>query len=247
MKTENEREIGRMEGAQEFARRLKEKLYRIDDSASLSTRDVVDEEDIDDLLEEMEEQGTRTVTIHATVECSEKAMAKHDPSNMEPEPDERSRADELTVEDAGKKVREQLMRDKWQKMKRHPSYKFTVEITEDTLWELRHNRMDSFMENGDPIRGAAVLEIGHIDLEVNIHTACQTAHGEPEDKTPQVSYFCCIKRGETDDTWESDDYVCDVRNVDWNAGDWVEQLEFDMFYELEKYREEKGYSYDSPN
>lgn len=40
--------------AREFAKKLKEKLYRIDDSASLSARDVVDEEDIDELIEELE-------------------------------------------------------------------------------------------------------------------------------------------------------------------------------------------------
>lgn len=140
-----------------------------------------------------------------------------------------------------------LLYDEWQEMRHRPDYKFTVQITADTLQELRNNRMDSFTENGDPIRGAAVLEIGHVDLEVNIHAACQTAYGKPEDKTPQVSYFCCVKHGETDESWESDDYVCDVRNVDWNADDWKEQLEFDMFVELDKYREAKGYSYDSPN
>lgn len=245
MKT-NEREIGRMEGAQEFAKKLKKEIRK----RSFSAGEIICfDKMIDDLLKEMEAQGNRTETFHAVLECSEEAMTmtRYDSSNIEPDSDEYSRTDELTIEVAGKKVGEQLMFDEWQKIKRRPDYKFTLEITEDTLQELRHNRMDSFMENGDPIRGAAVLEIGHIDLEVNIHAACQTAHGEPEDKTPQVSYFCCIKRGETDDTWESDDYVCNVTSVDWNAADWKEQLEFNMFYELEKYRKEKGYSYDSPN
>lgn len=50
---------------------------------------------------------------------------------------------------------------------------------------------------------------------------------QKENYTPICSYFCCIKRGDNDDDWESDDYIDNSVNVDWNTENWREQLEND--------------------
>lgn len=125
-------------------------------------------------------------------------------------------------------------------------YKFNTDEIERDLTEIRNNYMESLYENGDPIRGAAVLEIGHVDIEVNISTYEQCGI-EDKGKIPMIDYFACLKRGETDDSWDSDGYLDYSINVNWNACDWKEQLEKDMFCALDMYVQKNGYSYDKPN
>lgn len=70
---------------------------------------------------------------------------------------------------------------------------------------------------------------------------------QKENYTPICSYFCCIKHGDNDDDWESDDYIDNSVNVDWNTENWREQLENDMIIKLHKYAAMKGYSFDKVN
>ena len=67
------------------------------------------------------------------------------------------------------------------------------------------------------------------------------------DKRPIINYFSCIKCGDNEDDWRSDDYVDHDINVNWKSNNWAEQLERDMFEALDKYVVENGYSYDHAN
>ena len=104
-------------------------------------------------------------------------------------------------------------------------------------------------ENGDPQRGIAVLIIGYVDVEVNLFTEEQISRYDDQkgNKTPVIDYFVCIKYGENDDEWESDNYLDYQLQVNWNADNWAEQLEKDMFTALDEYVNKKGYSYDRVN
>lgn len=127
--------------------------------------------------------------------------------------------------------------------KQRNDYKFTLNGIEDCIHGIRKNWMEDMLENGDPYRGVAVMEVGFVDVEVNIFTEEQIGHA-CGDKTPVIDYFVCVK-GENE--WRSDDYIGDPVQVDWNADNWVEQLKRDMFNALNKYVTEKGYSYDHAN
>ena len=72
--------------------------------------------------------------------------------------------------------------------KRRDDYVFSAAELEPIVPELRKNWLESFFENGDPLRGCAVLEIGFIDVEVNIYSKEQ--EGKSGDKTPDI--FACI-------------------------------------------------------
>lgn len=134
----------------------------------------------------------------------------------------------------------------FEQAKSRKDYRFSFVETESTVEEIRKNHMESLYENGDPIRGAAVLEIGHVDIELNIATYEQCGVTD-KGNIPMLNYFACLKHGDTDDSWESDDYLDYNINVDWNADNWKEQLEKDMFKALDLYVRKNGYSYDCPN
>ena len=57
--------------------------------------------------------------------------------------------------------------------KQRPDYHFFLYGIEDLIEEIRNNRMKNLLENGDPYRGVAVLEVGYVDFEVNITTSEQ--------------------------------------------------------------------------
>ena len=109
--------------------------------------------------------------------------------------------------------------------------------------------MEDMYEDGEPQRGIAVLRIGYVDVEVNLFTEEQITRYDDQigNKTPVIDYFVCIKYGENDDEWESDNYLDYQLKVNWNADDWVAQLERDMFEALDEYVNKKGYSYDHAN
>ena len=109
--------------------------------------------------------------------------------------------------------------------------------------------MKNLYENGDGYRGAAVLEIGYVDVEVNIYTEEQLARSADQvgNKAPVINYFTCLKHGDSKDDWASDSYLDYNLNVDWNADNWKEQLERDMFTALDKYVKANNYSYDHAN
>ena len=139
------------------------------------------------------------------------------------------------------------MKMNYEEAKQRSDYKFSVNIPEYLLAELKADWLNSFCENGDPERGAAVLEIGYVDIELNIFAENQVARmSDSENHRPVLNYFCCIKHGDKDDDWESDDYICET-SVNWNDSGWRYQLEHDMLEKLDQYAKRKGYSYDNPN
>jgi len=116
---------------------------------------------------------------------------------------------------------------------------FTTKTFEQYLEEIRNGQLKDFMDNGDPVRGAATLEYPTVDIEVNIHSKGQFPDGQPGDQTPALSYFCCRK--DADGNWYSDDYLEREPNVDWNAEDWRRQLLLDMYQALQEYVAKDGY------
>ena len=138
---------------------------------------------------------------------------------------------------------------KFSEAKQRNDYKFTLNEIEDLIEDIRNNYMKNLYENGDGYRGAAVLELGYVDVEVNIYTEEQIARSDDRvgNKTPVIDYFTCLKHGDNKDDWESDCYLDYNLNVDWNADNWREQLERDMFAALDMYVTVNGYSYDHTN
>jgi hypothetical protein len=137
----------------------------------------------------------------------------------------------------------------FEEARQRKDYKFSLNGMEELINDIRNNYLKDFEEDGDGCRGAAVLEIGYVDVELNIYTVgqCWYPGRDPEDKTPNLSYFTCLKHGESSDDWSSDDVLDYKINVDWNADNWKEQLETDMFKALNGYVENNGYSYDHAN
>lgn len=136
----------------------------------------------------------------------------------------------------------------FEEAKQRNDYKFSLNGIENLIEDIRNNCMKNLYENGDGYRGAAVLEIGYVDVEVNIYSYRQCIlNADPEDQTPLIDYFTCLKRGENNDDWESAGYLDYSLNVDWNANNWEEQLEKDMFKALNEYVKANGYSYDYAN
>ena len=137
----------------------------------------------------------------------------------------------------------------YEEAKQRADYKFTLNGIENLIGDIRNNYMQNLFENGNGYMGVAILEIGYVDVEVNIYTEEQVARSDDQtgNKAPVIDYFACLKRGTGDDEWESDGYLNYSLNVDWNAVDWKEQLEKDMFNALNRYVAEHGYHYDQPN
>ena len=134
----------------------------------------------------------------------------------------------------------------FEEARHRPDYSFVLNGIESDIEDIRNNYMKRLYENGDPERGIAILEIGYVDIEVNLMTYEQTGK-HPGDKRPIIDYFSCIKYGDNENDWRSDDYVDHDINVNWESDNWAEQLERDMFEALDKYVAQKGYSYDHAN
>lgn len=49
-------------------------------------------------------------------------------------------------------------------------YNFALNGIESDIEDIRNNYMKRLYENGDPERGIAILEIGYVDIEVNLMT-----------------------------------------------------------------------------
>ena len=137
--------------------------------------------------------------------------------------------------------------------KARSDYKFTP-VDNCTLQQIRNGQMKYMNAEGDPIWGAAVLELGFIDIELNITAPCIYDIDQPDNKTPVLEYFCCLKQSNDPDDWVSfgylDEYVSSSNtqvDVNWKAENWVEILEQDMFQTLDWLRELKDFSYDKPN
>lgn len=136
----------------------------------------------------------------------------------------------------------------FEEAKQRNDYKYVLNGIENCIEKIRNNWMDNMYENGDPQRGIAVLIIGYVDVEVNLFTEEQISRYDDQkgNKTPVIDYFVCIKYGENDDEWESDNYLDYQLQVNWNADNWAEQLEKDMFTALDEYVNKKGYKETHP-
>lgn len=128
-------------------------------------------------------------------------------------------------------------------------YRFTLNGVEhpQVLTDLRKGSMGSLSGAAEPYIGAAVLEVGYLDIELNIFSKAQvTTRGEKaRDLSPVLDYFVCGKDKQGD--WVNDGYLERPVTVDWNAANWQEQLEADLFAALDAYATAKGYTYDGPN
>ena len=138
--------------------------------------------------------------------------------------------------------------------KKRPDYHFNCEGLQPYIEELRAGRFSSFSkeqaENGIAEWGVAVLEIGWLDLEVNISAAC-TGDGHYEN-TPVVDYFCCVKGLKSDQTedWTEAGYLDDfgyIPEVNWKAENWRSLLEQDMVRKLAEFSLQYGLFFDYPN
>lgn len=143
-------------------------------------------------------------------------------------------------EDFVRKLKNKIMFDE---MRQRDDYFFSLNEMRNVIDGLRNNWMENMDESGDLYRGCATLQVGHIDIELNVYTEEQcgnTAGG----KKPRISYYVCVKGLKE---WRSDTCLDTPVNVDWNADNWAKQLEEDMFCALNDYVSKKGYSYDHAN
>lgn len=138
----------------------------------------------------------------------------------------------------------------FEEAKLRADYSFTLNGIEDLIPGIRKNWMEAMDEDSVPYNGCAVLTIGYVDIEVNIHTEEQISrYGEEVgNKTPVIDYFTCRKIGKSPDDWESDRYLDEYSiQVDWNTDNWAEQLEKDMFTALGLYVVKEKLSFNHPN
>ena len=140
----------------------------------------------------------------------------------------------------------------YEEARKRKDYHFSINGIDEIIEDIRKGWLDAFEGNGDPMRGAAVLEIGYVDIEVNIFSEeqlCRDSSVLPENKrkAPVIDYFVCIKYGEEKDSWRDDGYLEGQVQVDWKAERWKELLEQDMFQVLDAYVQKNGYSYDHAN
>ena len=135
----------------------------------------------------------------------------------------------------------------FEQAKHRKDYKFTLNGVENIIGDIRKGRLDGFTVYTEGLIGAAVLEIGDVDIELNVHSKAQVTYLESQkgDLSPVMDYFICVKN--IDDEWINLGYLDCMPKVDWNRQDWKEQLEKDMFLALDKYVQEKGYYYDRGN
>lgn len=134
----------------------------------------------------------------------------------------------------------------FEEAKSRGDYKFILNGIENFIEDIRRGSLDGFYENGNGCRGAAVMEVGFVDLEVNLFSAAQVKKdANADDMTPVIDYFCCVKKADL--TWESLGYLEASVSVDWHADNWAELLEEDMFRKLDAFVSEKELSFDNPN
>ena len=126
-------------------------------------------------------------------------------------------------------------------------YNFRLNGVENLIPQIRTGRLDGFTKNSEPMIGAAVLEIGYVDIELNIHSEAQVTdlESKKDDLSPVIDYFVCAKN--MDDEWVSLGYLGYTPKVDWNRHDWNRQLERDMFLALDTWVSETGLKYTRPN
>ena len=135
----------------------------------------------------------------------------------------------------------------FEEARKRKDYRFELNGIEKAIDGIREGRLDGFTEGADPLRGAVIMEIGYVDIKVNVFSEAQVTTEEEKrnDLTPVIDYFICVKNA--DEEWVSDGYLDRKVQVDWNSPDWEKLLEKDMFSALDQYVKEKGYHYDRGN
>ena len=117
---------------------------------------------------------------------------------------------------------------------------FNNEIDENLRQELAAGKLtgtNARSASWCELRGVAMLELGFLDIELNISTL-DREEDDIEETVPLCDYFICVKCGPDRDDWESfgyaDDYIGDAghAHVDWSAKNWEELLFADMLKSL---------------
>lgn len=124
------------------------------------------------------------------------------------------------------------------------SYEMNCVFKHDIDEELRRQLAEGKLSGGNAsaaswceLRGIAVLELGYLDIELNINTLDRECN-DLEETAPLCDYFICTKYGDGRDEWESfgyaDDFIGDAgtAHVDWSAENWEELLFSDMLQAL---------------
>ena len=140
---------------------------------------------------------------------------------------------------------------KFKEAKARDDYKFKLCGVNDFIHDLRTGEFMNWTEY-DNIDGyfnysQAVLEIGFVDIELNINAMCDD-EGFGYENQPDPCYFVCVKgyNGDWCEAGYLDDFGYEV-SVNWAATNWVEQLERDMFESLMKAVKEFDLKIDEPN
>lgn len=116
---------------------------------------------------------------------------------------------------------------------------FNCEISEELRKELSEGKLREYAHAAafHNLRGIAMLELGYLDIELNINSL-EEEDDHIEEATPTLDYFICVKVGEDRDDWESygyaDDYIGEAgqAHIDWSAKNWEELLFADMLKSL---------------
>lgn len=84
----------------------------------------------------------------------------------------------------------------FEEAKQRPDYCFRLNGIQLLIRDIREEHLEIDLDNG-PLIGKAVLEIGYVDIEVNISVLGM--FGEMPAYKPIIEYFMCFK---TENDWE---------------------------------------------
>lgn len=129
----------------------------------------------------------------------------------------------------------------FEEAKQRPDYCFRLNGIQLLIRNIREEHLEIDLDNG-PLIGKAILEIGYVDIEVNISVLGM--FDETPTYKPIIEYFMCVK---TKDGWESIGYLEIESNVNWWNNKWGKELEKDMFLVLNEFVNLSGLSYNEPN
>lgn len=114
----------------------------------------------------------------------------------------------------------------FEEARQRPDYCFRLNGIQLLIRDIREEHLEIDLDNG-PLIGKAVLEIGYVDIEVNISVLGM--FNEIPTYKPTIEYFTCLK---TENDWESIGYIGTEADVDWWSNRWKEELEEDMFFSI---------------
>jgi hypothetical protein len=124
---------------------------------------------------------------------------------------------------------------------------YTVNIPDELRGQIIAGKLDAETSKAaffEDLRGVAMLELGFVDIELNVETGEWRKDGD--ECEPFLNYFVCVRRTTEvngfDDGWESYEYadLClsedDAKaNIDWSDENWRELLFRDMLDSLLKF------------